>query len=363
MFLSADNARYALGIVSRKKTFIGPNTLDVAVTNACNFNCTGCYFHSHLTPARAPVEWHTTKMEKSDFRAVIDEACSIKVRNVTILGEGEPFMHPDILDLVAYVKQKGLGCAVLTNGSLLTLPMFDALTKIGLDELIISFWDSNKERYTELHPGHEQVFVRLEELLANRLTSNRSIPGVQLIYMLSNKNFSQLQELYDFALRYRVDRVTFKLFRVYADSTSDFIMTTEQINSVIRQLRNIDSQAQSHMSTNSSAFADLLGHIYNKGSMYHNDFLRARPCFVGWYYAKVSVYGDVTPCCGCPEAIMGNIFERSFHEIWNSATYTTFRSHALSAKNTEMFPACACDDLCPFYQTNLQFGRIFAPFL
>jgi molybdenum cofactor biosynthesis enzyme MoaA len=50
---------------------------------------------------------------------------------------GEPLMHPDIAELVAYAGRKS-NTSVVTNGFLLRNGVIDALNKAGLNNLTVS---------------------------------------------------------------------------------------------------------------------------------------------------------------------------------------------------------------------------------
>lgn len=359
MLLSLDNFRYASGILTGTKALIGPNILDIGITNNCNMNCIGCYFHSHRKPDRFPPEWHNKMMTKRDFCALIDEACSMKIRTISISGKGEPLLHPGILDLVAYVKEKGMRCNILTNGTLLTPTLLNDLSRIKVDKLYLSLWDCDNDRYTELHPGYGHVFENLSEIIVWQKEKVVRWPDIYLYYMLSNRNFDRLQEMYAFALHHRIKNVHFKLFEVVDDITSDYLLTEEQINTLVGGLKKIAAQENRNVPTNSLSLAAYLQHIFVKDSVYHNNLLRAAPCYMGWFYVKVMVNGDVMPCCGCPDMVMGNIHRQSLGEIWNSTTYRSFRHNALGKKDTPMFRDSLCGNLCAHYHTNLQLGRIF----
>jgi radical SAM protein with 4Fe4S-binding SPASM domain len=64
-----------------------------------------------------------------------------------------------------------------------------------------------------------------------------------------------------------------------------------------------------------------------------------------WTTAYVTANGNCLPCCISPFAtadykslILGNLFERPFHEIWNEPLYQAFRNDLLSDHPN---PACS----------------------
>jgi radical SAM protein with 4Fe4S-binding SPASM domain len=83
---------------------------------------------------------------------------------------------------------------------------------------------------------------------------------------------------------------------------------------------------------------------------WHNfsDVSTRRQCKWPWRGAYITSDGFVTPCCengSDPSRInFGNIFERPFDEIWNSAEYQSFRRELASTTGR---PAICID--CPSY--------------
>ena len=57
-----------------------------------------------------------------------------------------------------------------------------------------------------------------------------------------------------------------------------------------------------------------------------------RICLLPWFSLYIAVNGDVRPCCSFAEGNvcnLGNLFEQSFAEIWNSEKYQALRQQAL----------------------------------
>jgi MoaA/NifB/PqqE/SkfB family radical SAM enzyme len=93
----------------------------IEVTDICNIHCEGCY--------RQYITGHKTLeqlKEEVDF--------FMKWRNpdnFSIAG-GEPLIHPQIIDLVAYIAEKGVKPVILSNGVALTPQLLSELKKAGL---------------------------------------------------------------------------------------------------------------------------------------------------------------------------------------------------------------------------------------
>jgi len=93
----------------------------IEVTDICNIHCEGCY-RQYMT-GHKPLE---QLKEEVDF--------FIRWRNpdnFSIAG-GEPLIHPQITDLVAYIAQKGVKPVILSNGVALTPALLHELKQAGL---------------------------------------------------------------------------------------------------------------------------------------------------------------------------------------------------------------------------------------
>ncbi len=91
------------------------------VTDVCDLQCEGCY-RQRLT-GHKPVE--QIKDEIRFFKRWRNPD------NVSIAG-GEPLLHPEIVEIVACIAEKGLKPILLTNGMKLTPELLSELKKAGL---------------------------------------------------------------------------------------------------------------------------------------------------------------------------------------------------------------------------------------
>jgi organic radical activating enzyme len=108
------------------------------ITDICNLRCEGCY--------RQRIAGH------KPLEQIKDEILFFKrwrnPDNVSIAG-GEPLVHPDIVDIVAFIAENGIKPILLTNAELLTRSLLSELKKAGLAGFTIHI-DSHQDR-----PGWE----------------------------------------------------------------------------------------------------------------------------------------------------------------------------------------------------------------
>ncbi|WP_067933776.1 adenosyl-hopene transferase HpnH [Alicyclobacillus kakegawensis] len=106
--LTIDMARYVLGqTLKGKRRF--PMVLMLEPTEMCNLTCTGC------GKIRQSEEILKMRLSKEECLAAVDE-CGAPA--VSIAG-GEPLVHPEIVDIVNGVLERGKLTLLCTNGILL----------------------------------------------------------------------------------------------------------------------------------------------------------------------------------------------------------------------------------------------------
>ena len=67
--------------------------------------------------------------------------------------QGEPYLNPAFLDMVAYARKKGLYTATSTNAHYLTEANAKKTVESGLDRLIISIDGTTQEVYEQYRVG------------------------------------------------------------------------------------------------------------------------------------------------------------------------------------------------------------------
>jgi MoaA/NifB/PqqE/SkfB family radical SAM enzyme len=104
-----------------------PLVANLVITKRCNLSCGYCFEYDKVSP---PVPLEVLK-------ARIDRLAELRTVFVTLTG-GESLMHPDAIELVRYVRERGMTPFLNTNGFLLTREIIDGLNDAGLFALQLS---------------------------------------------------------------------------------------------------------------------------------------------------------------------------------------------------------------------------------
>jgi len=91
-----------------------PIHLDLGLVNYCNHDCTFCYakrsmFDSMGVPRQ--------RIEIGRLMEIIEEMAGLGLKSVTLVGSGEPTLHPQTHQIIAGIHERGVEVGIFTNGS------------------------------------------------------------------------------------------------------------------------------------------------------------------------------------------------------------------------------------------------------
>ena len=85
-----------------------PITFELDITNRCNNNCPACFgFYPAL---------NSSQLRLADIKDVLRQIRAAGGKAVTFTGGGEPTVHPEIKQALAFARSCGLDVALITNG-------------------------------------------------------------------------------------------------------------------------------------------------------------------------------------------------------------------------------------------------------
>lgn len=240
-----DNLALA-GVVNQKEVYCGPELVEIDLTNNCNCHCAGCWCHSLLLgDDMLKGRDKTMHLPLDLITRLIDHLRGSGTKAVQISGSGEPFMHPDIMDILSYIKVKGMKCSVITNFTLITEDKVRKLVDMGLDNITASVWAGTAATYVKTHPGmREDDFQRMEKMLKllNCLKNGRPFPRVKIYNVISTLNFHEIEEMLNFALRVRADFLEFTVMDTIAGKTDVLALSDSERESIVKQCFNMEDR-------------------------------------------------------------------------------------------------------------------------
>lgn len=140
-----------------------PRELHIQVSKRCNMQCTMCSWQTW--------ESNTGLMDRALFTRALSQASEYGIRKIVFANaQGEPFLHPNILDMIEESVKAGFWTMVSTNGTPFTRDKIQRLAESGIHNIQFSFSGYDKSSYESVYVGGhwEQVTRNLIEL-ANAL--------------------------------------------------------------------------------------------------------------------------------------------------------------------------------------------------
>ncbi len=217
-------ARYFLALLKGNLfNEMNPLLIVLIVSNRCNFNCKYCfgdYFHR-----RDPD--YTTE----EVKYIIDEVYNMGTRYLNIHG-GEVLLRDDIGELVEYIKNKGMYCCLITNGSLIHKKI-DQIRDV--DNITISL-DGRQENNDRIR-GKGTFEIALRGI---KLAIREGIP-LRVSATLTKYTMNDVEYLANLAKELRFSLYFNFLFKPIKEDV-DFVMEDSEIRSKIDQIIELKKQ-------------------------------------------------------------------------------------------------------------------------
>ena len=292
-----------------------PMTVSVEPTTACNLRCPEC--PSGLRAFSRP----TGNLKSDFFRQTIDEL-SGRLLYLIFYFQGEPYINPAFLDMVAYAASRKLYTITSTNGHFLNDENARRTIESGLDRLIISVDGSTQEVYEQYRKAGqlEHVLQGARNIVRWKKKLGSAKPYVIFQFLVVRPNEHQIPDIYRLAEEIGVDEVKLKTAQVY-----DYRYGNPLIPTIDRYARYQQMPDGTYRVKNR-----LLNH-----------------CWKLWHSCVITWDGLVVPCCFDKDARhrLGDLKGRSFAEIWRGKDYDRFRRKLL--KGREEIDICTnCTEGC-----------------
>jgi len=344
------------GIVDGEKAYTGPFFVTLDVTRKCNIHCVGCFFHCLQGRKSKPTNSSQHDLPIEIVKKLSQELKVMGTREIFLTGEGEPMLHPLLIEIIQAFKRAGFRVSLFTNGTLLTAQKADRLLDSGLDVLKISLWAVNAQEHRKCHPGVNPQLLekRLEGLMylgKAKKERNLSSPDINLHMIINQYNFKNISERAALAEVSGCNSVSFGVFRDYGGQFQELNLAPDDVALVKHEFL----KAQQRLMSLSVDFNldDYLPHA-NMG--YHA--WKRIPCYAGWFQAYIKVDGNVMLCPHCYRPV-GDLKEQSFASIWNGSVHRELRRKGLAPAGLGFYgPDCDCANCC-IIKDNLKVHRRF----
>jgi MoaA/NifB/PqqE/SkfB family radical SAM enzyme len=295
-----------------------PTTVGVELTNVCQLRC------PHCDAQHPEIRGKAGYMTAETFDRLVGQLRELRVRNLRLIGGGEPLLHPRFASWVPRLRGLASLLTITTNGQRLT-PENTVAALRSLDVIEVSVASDNAAGFARSRTGGD-----FEELLGNldrlrRLRERiRSRTAIHIRVMLRPSEQPTVDRLLAF-------------WRRYGD-----VVSTQRL--------------QDYFSEHGDIF--MRGHVEEHP-----------PCVLPFRALGVSWDGSVPLCrvsafqCGTPEGlVLGNIRDSTLAEIWQGPIIRQYRQGHRD-RDPSLMPICRnCPDpqrpaWSKTYETNAHIQR------
>jgi MoaA/NifB/PqqE/SkfB family radical SAM enzyme len=301
-----------------------PTVLYIETTNRCDSLCRTCIrTFQTLEPPK--------DLTLDELTRIVDQLPTLQ--RVLLHGIGEPLLNPQLFEMIAYLKERGITVIFNSDAIGLTDRKRRGLLQSGLDELRVSMDAATPETFKAVRgvPMFHRVVENVTALVELQRELGLIIPRVSLWFTVMRNNVRELPDFIRLAGKVGAAEVNVQRLIYYGQGMA------VQEQSLYGTLTALETQLLAEAAELGRELGISLkasGDTTPEASLTPEE--RERPwagCQRPWRLSYVTANGNVLPCCISPWTarnyaglILGNALQESFIEIWNGERYQQFRA-------------------------------------
>jgi MoaA/NifB/PqqE/SkfB family radical SAM enzyme len=261
--------------------------------NVCNLRCPLC------PTGLGTLARKRGKLELEKYEQIIDQIAPFAYK-VCLYNWGEPFLHPDIFEIIQYTSSRQVEVLISSNLNHFNAEMAEKTVLSGLDTLLVSVDGTTQDVYEKYRrKGNLSIVLNNLRLLVeakHRLGSSK--PFIYMRMLVNRFNENQIDEMKELCQQIGVD--AFEVGRLYVDTTN-----LDQIKEWLPEKEQL------------SAY-DYSGEKLSNSWHCVDDL---------WQSMVINWDGGVAPCCWMHDKKndLSNVFEVPIKDLWNGDAYISSR--------------------------------------
>jgi radical SAM protein with 4Fe4S-binding SPASM domain len=322
-----------------------PLSIELGPTLRCNLNCLFCW-----RQGKADVEYGE-EVGLDRYAEIIEDAAKLGVKEVRIIGGGEPLLSGSTFEIMKRVKAVGMSGYICTNGTMFTKEMIETLVKVGWDHVKVSLHGSCAKTHDHLvqMPGAFEKAVDALATFRDLKGSTSERPYLEIGFVLVKDNYKEVERMPRLARELGVQGFFVEPITVYTDSGAKLKLDERDRDAFVRAARiAAEKSKQFRIETNVSNFVqsdfvektgDMTSLIEEDIQGDRNDFFSV-PCYEPWYRMGIRADGSVCPCGFLDQGATENIKEKGLKAIWYGEYFRNRRRQLLQKALPEHCKKC-----------------------
>lgn len=275
--------------MERKTPFPG-EFIRFEVTSKCSVGCRHCYVDDDT--------WGMEDLDIEEIEKILNSLKKYRPLKILFLG-GDPFDRENFLEILEMAKEKGFDVSIDTSGKDLTKDKLDRIIELDAN-LNISTYGFNEDINDHFtYDGHFRDIVKILNYC-----EDRDFP-VDIAFLLTRVNFSQVFNIEEFIKKYDVDDVHLDVYMNFSGRENEFELTYSQFILFWLFLRFYNLYPSAH--------SEISNLERLEGLLERNPFkTKVSPCEQNTA-PMIKPNGDLWPCIFYGESV-GNLKEDNVHE-------------------------------------------------
>jgi radical SAM protein with 4Fe4S-binding SPASM domain len=174
-------------------------SLMIEVTNRCNLQCIHC---PSLNMKRKK-----GNIDPELVKRIIDENKNLSY--IYFYDWGEPFLHPDLWDMVRYASERGIKTSVITNGTLLDEKIGKSILESGLSTLSFSIDGVGTDYEKKRGFNYNKLKSRILAFIDMKKRHGSKTPHLELNVVLEGNDEDKLRDI-EFEWKGNVDVINYQ---------------------------------------------------------------------------------------------------------------------------------------------------------
>lgn len=340
------NSRFNLQETEEGKLTLSshPRRLVLELTNACNLRCLMCgREHTEFTPTFFKKEW----LERLVPAMMMSE-------EVVLHGWGEPTVHPQFSEIMAWLERYPVRKYFCTNGMRLGEIEEDIFER-HLDILAVSMDGATAATNDGIRTGADldQITKALENIVHRRNREQLGYPYINLVFTAMKRNLEELPGLVRLAADLGLEEVKAVYLTSFSDELDPEVLWDEK--SMVKQV--FEEAMSEAKRTGVRIKLPYLQGDDPAGNMAHRD------CYFPYRDLFVGSDGRIRPCVSSDEQL-GSILDADFMTFWNQQGLRGYRGNVnLNERMSATCKRCYHSSCANWNQKSsfIQTGARFAP--
>ncbi len=339
--------------------------VSLRITDMCNLRCHSCgqWGDNGYLLGSSLKELKQREVPVETYKRLVDQIVDAGWSPLWYIWGGEPMLYPGLIELLYYIKERGMPISLVTNATNVARRADDILDTckilyVSVDGPNADIHNTQRPGVTENYDNFKDVKTALETISEEKKRRNQKFPYVVPLSCITQYNIDEVVDLYGFTSQYADTQIFYLTWWIDSQSAQEHSMDFERrfgfkpqthfgwigtwkdfdhgvILDKFEEMENI-SRTQGRcppMMMPKLNTRDDINRYYTN----HGDSFGYNQCVSIFMTLEIDSNGDVSLCRDYHDYIIGNIKTDAVTDIWNNEAAVKFR-HSISTEG--IMPVC-----------------------